>query len=38
MRLALGHPLFEEDPLDRHESIIAHVHVENVEPRPVIEG
>src|SRR5271165_4247025 len=26
MRLTLGHLLFEEDPLDRKEPIIAHVH------------
>ena len=36
-RLTLGHLLFEEDPLDRGESVIAHVHAENLEPRPIIE-
>lgn len=36
-RLTLGHVLFEEDPLDRGESIIAHVHAENLEPRRIIE-
>jgi uncharacterized protein YwbE len=38
MRLTLGHLLFEEDPLDRHESVIAHVHAENDLPRPIIEN
>lgn len=37
-RLTLGHVLFEEDPLDRGESVIAHVHAENLEPRPIIEN
>jgi hypothetical protein len=37
MRLTLGHLLFVEDPLDRQEAIIAHVHVDNLEPRPIIE-
>jgi len=36
-RLTLGHVLFEEDPLDRGESVIMHVHVENKTPRPIIE-
>src|SRR6266581_8542145 len=38
MRLTLGHLLFVEDPLDRGESVIAHVHAENLDPRPIIEG
>ena len=38
MRLTLGHLLFEEDPLDRGESVVAHVHAENQAPRPTIEG
>jgi hypothetical protein len=37
MRLTLGHLLFVEDPLARQEPIIAHVHVENAEPRLIIE-
>ena len=37
-RLTLGHVLFEEDPLDRGEPVIAHVHAENLEPRPIIEN
>jgi hypothetical protein len=37
MRLTLGHLLFEEDPLDRGESVIAHVHAENPQPRPIIQ-
>ena len=36
-RLALGHVLFEEDPLDRSESIISHVHAQNDEPRALLE-
>lgn len=36
-RLTLGHVLFEEDPLDRGESVIMHVHVENKHPRSIIE-
>ena len=35
-RLTLGHILFEEDPLGRGETIIAHVHAENLEPRSTI--
>lgn len=37
-RLTLGHVLFEEDPLDRGERVIAHVHAENNEPRALIEA
>ena len=37
MRLTLGHLLFMEDPLDRGEKVIAHVHAENDDPRPIIE-
>src|SRR6267378_2831142 len=37
-RLALGHVLFEEDPLDRGESVIMHVHAANLDPRPIIEN
>jgi len=37
MRFALGHLLFYEDPLDRNESVIAHVHEENQDPRYIIE-
>jgi hypothetical protein len=37
-RLTLGHLLFEEDPLDRRESVIAHVHVENGAPLPIIKN
>jgi hypothetical protein len=36
-RLTLGHLLFEEDPLDRSEPIIAHVHAENNDPRALME-
>lgn len=37
MRVTLGHLLFEEDPLDRGEAVIAHVHAENNDPRGIIE-
>jgi GNAT superfamily N-acetyltransferase len=37
MRVTLGHLLFEEDPLERNEKIIAHVHSENDDPRWIIE-
>lgn len=37
-RLTLGHLLFEEDPLDRGEPIITHVHIENPDPRHIIES
>ena len=30
--------MFEEDPLDRGETVIAHVHAANPEPRPIIEN
>lgn len=36
MRLALGHLLFEESPLEREENIIIHVHQENQAPRNII--
>ena len=36
-RLTLGHVLFEENPLERGEKIVAHVHAENNDPRPLIE-
>jgi hypothetical protein len=36
-RLTLGHLLFEEDPLDRGEPVIMHVHAENEAPRNLIE-
>jgi hypothetical protein len=36
-RLTIGHLLFEEDPLDRGESIVAHVHADNSDPRRLIE-
>lgn len=35
--LTLGHVLFTEDPLDRRESVVAHVHAENNKPRSIIE-
>jgi len=38
MRLTLGHILFEENPLDAGETIIAHVHSENNDPRKIIEA
>ncbi|MBU8825817.1 GNAT family N-acetyltransferase [Mycolicibacterium goodii] len=37
MRVTLGHLLFEEEPLSRHERIITHVHSQNNAPRNVIE-
>jgi len=36
-RLTLGHVLFAEDPLNRVESVIAHVHAENDKPRLLLE-
>ncbi len=36
-RLTLGSLLFEEDPLNRSEPIIAHVHAENNDPRALME-
>lgn len=37
MRLALGHLLFEEDPLNRNENIITHAHADNQDPRNIIK-
>ena len=37
MRVTLGHLLFEENPLERGESVIAHVHRDNAKPRTIIE-
>jgi GNAT superfamily N-acetyltransferase len=37
MRLALGHLLFEEDPIDRGQDVIAHVLEGNRDPRAIIE-
>ena len=37
MRLTVGHVLFGGDPLDQGESVIAHVHADNRDPRPIIE-
>ena len=34
--LTLAHVLFEEDPLSRGESVIAHVHAENDKPRKLL--
>lgn len=36
MRVTLGHLLFNEEPLSRHEQIISHVHADNDAPRRVI--
>jgi acetyltransferase (GNAT) family protein len=37
MRLALGHLLFEENPLEQGHQIVAHVLKANPAPRPIIE-
>ena len=37
VRLALGHLLFQEDPLNFDHEIIAHVHAENVDVIPLAE-
>ncbi|MBY0287493.1 MAG: GNAT family N-acetyltransferase [Mycobacteriaceae bacterium] len=36
-RVTLGHLLFEEEPLSRHERIISHVHRQNDAPRRLVE-
>jgi RimJ/RimL family protein N-acetyltransferase len=36
--LTLAHVLFAEDPLANSERVIAHVHKQNPEPRPIFEG
>ena len=38
MRLALGHLLFEENPLELGESVISHVHAENNDPRGIMSA
>lgn len=37
MRLALGHLLFEENPLELNHKVVAHVLKSNPDPRPIIE-
>ncbi len=37
VRVTLGHLLFQEDPLHYRRRVIAHVHAENPEPRPIFE-
>lgn len=36
-KLVLAHLLFEEDPLSRGETVVAHVHSGNQDPRPLIQ-
>jgi hypothetical protein len=36
-RVTLGHLLFEEEPLSRHERVISHVHKRNNAPRRLVE-